>query len=90
MKKVGTNVNFVDLMTKPSPRPKIDELRKITGYQQGASRVTSCKTSVSSARCRMKFDRGVLAVGHGTVSDTDCWMVRHLLQKCSNSRQDLD
>ena len=33
----------------------------------------------------MKFDRGVLAVGCGALSDKDCWMVRNSLP----SRQDL-
>ena len=49
-----------------------------------------CKTSVFSAKCRMKFDHGVLADGHDTVSGKDHWMVRSSLQKCLKSRQDLD
>ena len=42
------------------------------------------------AKCRMKFDRGVLAVGYGAVSDKDYWMVRSYLPKCLNSCQDLE
>ena len=33
------------------------------------------KTGVLTTTCRMKFDRGVLAVGYGAVSDKDLWMV---------------
>ena len=33
MKKVGTNVNPADLMTKPLPRPKIEQLMKLMGYR---------------------------------------------------------
>ena len=33
-----------------------------------------CTKQVSST-CRTKFDRGVIAVGCGAVSDKNCWMV---------------
>ena len=33
MKKVGTSVNPADLMTKPMPRPKIEQLMNIMGYE---------------------------------------------------------
>ena len=32
-KKVGTNVNPADLMTKPLARPKIEQLMSIMGYE---------------------------------------------------------
>ena len=32
-KKVGTNVNPADLMTKPPPRPKIEQLMSLMGYE---------------------------------------------------------
>ena len=32
-KKVGTNVNPADLMTKPLPRPKMEQLVSLTGYE---------------------------------------------------------
>ena len=32
-KKVGTNVNPADLMTKPLPRPKIEQLMSLMGYE---------------------------------------------------------
>ena len=32
-KKVGTNVNPADLMTKPQPRPKIEKLVRVMGYE---------------------------------------------------------
>ena len=75
-KKVGTNVNSADLMTKPLPRPKIEQIDEIYGLSirgavQGTSRATLCKTGVVPTKCTMKFDHGVLAVGHVTVSDTD-------------------
>ena len=47
-------------------------------------------TGELTATCRMKFDRGVLAVGYGALGDKDYRMVRDSLPKCLNSRQDLD
>ena len=32
-KKVGTNVNPADLMTKPLPRPKVEQLMSLVGYE---------------------------------------------------------
>ena len=32
-KKIGTNMNPADLMTKPMPRPKIEQLMKFVGYE---------------------------------------------------------
>ena len=86
-KKVGTNVNPADLMTKPLRRPKMEQLVEIVFYRFVEQvQWASCKTDVFSANCRMKFDHGVLAVGCSTVSGTDNWMVRNSLQKCLKSR----
>ena len=89
---MGTNVNTADLLTKPLPGRAVDghfEVR-VRGAVQGPSRVSLCKTSVFPAKCRMKFDRGVFAVGFGAVSDKDQWMVRNSLPKCMNNCQDLE
>ena len=32
-KKVGTRINLADVMTKPMPRPKIEQLMNIMGYE---------------------------------------------------------
>ena len=32
-KKVGTNVNPADLMTKPLPKPKVEQLMNLMGYE---------------------------------------------------------
>ena len=32
-KKVGTNVNQADLMTKPLPKPKVEQLMNLMGYE---------------------------------------------------------
>ena len=93
-KKVGTNVNPADSMTKlywTENRAVYEKYGvSVRGAVQGGSRVTLCRTSVFPAKCRMKFDRGVFAVGYGAVSDNDYLMVRSCLPKCLNTRQDLE
>ena len=41
----------------------------------GSTRVTLHETGDHTATCRMKFDRGVLAVGCGAASVKDNWIV---------------
>ena len=62
-KKVGTNVNPADLMTKPGP--KIVQPVKIMG-SIWRRRDTFHKTGELTATCRVKCDRGLFAVGYCT------------------------
>ena len=69
-KNVGTKLNAADLMTKPLPGPQILQLLQMMGcefVEQHLERegLTLHKTGELAATCRMKFDRGVLAVGYG-------------------------
>ena len=71
-------MNPADLMTKPLPGPKIVQLMKILGREfadQHLERDGLRCTKQVSTTCRTKFDRGVIAVGCGAVSDKNCWMV---------------
>ena len=49
------------------------------------------KTGYLKAMCGMKFDRGVLAVGYGAVSDIDCWrnFIAEMFQQSSGSEFDM-
>ena len=83
-KKVGTNVNPADLMTKPLLGPTIVQNMKIMGYQfvggaSGARRVRLHETDELTPSCRN--DRCVLAVCYGNASDKDDWMVCNSLPK---------
>ena len=80
MKKVGTKANPADLMTKALPGPEVVQVMKIMGYDfvgqhSGSTRVTLHETGDLTATCRMKFNRGVLAVGCGAASVKDNWIV---------------
>ena len=49
-KKVGTNVNPADLMTKPRAKPKIEQLMSIMGYEFLRSDVDSLEGRLTGAR----------------------------------------
>ena len=79
------SVDPVGLVTKPLPRPRIEQLMNIMGYrfteQYRGTRDNKqsyiVENGVSSANCRMKFDHVVLAAGYGEVLGTDYWRVRN-------------
>ena len=80
-------MNPADLMTEPLPRLSNWAAYEfyslsIIGAVQRAIRDTSCAVSVSPTNCRMKFDHGVLAVGHSNVDGTDDWMAKKSQRKC--------
>ena len=84
--KVCTHVKPADLMTKTLLRHKIVQLTKqwvIDSCELGYA----MQTSLLTATCRRKRDRGVFAVGHGVESGTDHCEVKILDGKDSvNSR----
>ena len=60
-KKVGTSVNLADLMTRPLPKPNIEQLMNIIGYE---STRTGGRVEVSVDENMTAFQISVLAVGH--------------------------
>ena len=74
-KNVGTNVNFPDLKERPLPRPNTVQLVKIKGcefLEQHQEREELLhETGELTATCRMKFDRGVLAMTRASDNDND-------------------
>ena len=48
-KKVGTNVNPADLMTKPLAKPKIEQLMSIMGYEFLRTAVDSLEGRLTGA-----------------------------------------
>ena len=49
-KKVGTSVNPADLMTKPLPKPKIEQLMNLMGYEFMKTRAIKTRTDVLKGR----------------------------------------
>ena len=79
-KKVGAHVNPADLMTKPVPRPMLEQLMHIMSYRfeeqyKGQSGLHRAKSACHQQTAERSLTLNSVAVVYSNVDGADYWMV---------------